>query len=244
MDAIRRLARRRGLVVIEDAAHSLGGRWKGRRVGAMADLTIFSFHPVKHITTGEGGLVATDDDELARRLRTFRSHGITRDPKRLTRDEGPWYYEQQSLGYNYRLTDFQCALGTSQLAKAGGFVRARRDVAARHAKALAGVGDVAPAVERPGAFHAYHLYPVRVPADRRRAVFETLRARGLGVQVHYYPVHLQPYYRERLKTRPGQFPAAEAFYAGEISLPCFPGMTAADVRRVARELDAALRGGR
>jgi UDP-4-amino-4,6-dideoxy-N-acetyl-beta-L-altrosamine transaminase len=242
MDEISRIARKRKLVVIEDAAHSLGASWKGRRVGSMADLTIFSFHPVKHITTGEGGMVVTDDADLARRLRIFRSHGITRDPKALTRDEGPWYYEQQSLGFNYRLTDFQCALGSSQLAKAAPFIRARRAVAALYGKALPAVDGVRLPVERSGARHVYHLYPVQVPAPLRRAAFETLRARQIGVQVHYYPVHLQPYYRHHLKTRPGLCPAAEAFYAGEISLPCFPGMRPGDVHRVARELEAALRG--
>ncbi len=244
MDAIRRIARRRKLVVIEDAAHSLGGRWKGRKVGQMADLTIFSFHPVKHITTGEGGMVVTDDPALALRLKTFRSHGITRDPRKLTRDEGPWYYEQQELGYNYRLTDFQCALGSSQLAKAEAFINARRKIARSYAPALSGLVEVLPPVERTGARHVYHLYPVRVPAARRRAVFESLRGDGIGVQVHYYPVHLQPYYRERLKTKPGLCPKAEAYYAGEISLPVFPGMREADVTRVAKSLATALRRGR
>ena len=212
LDAVRRIAKRRGLVVIEDAAHALGARYRGRAVGGLADLTVFSFHPVKHITTGEGGMVTTDDDGLRRRLLSFRSHGITKDPAEMSRDEGPWYYEMVELGYNYRLTDLQCALGASQLKKAEGFVRARRRRAALYDRLLLDVPEVEGPVERPWARHAYHLYPIRLRpgGPSRRTVFERLRAGGLGVQVHYIPVHLQPYYRKRFKTGPGLCPRAEA----------------------------------
>ena len=237
LESIVRIARRHNLIVIEDAAHSVGALSHGRRVGTLADMTCFSFHPVKHITTGEGGLVTTDDDALASKLRMFRTHGITKDPTALTRDEGPWYYEQHVLGFNYRITDFQCALGSSQLKRAGAFVRARRALAAAYGRALEGWEDVTGAVERPWARHSYHLYPIRLAQPRRRrAVFEGLRARGFGVQVHYIPVHLQPYYRRVLGTRPGMCPRAEAFYAAEISLPVFPQMKPADVRRVVAAL--------
>ncbi|HEX7900452.1 MAG TPA: UDP-4-amino-4,6-dideoxy-N-acetyl-beta-L-altrosamine transaminase [Planctomycetota bacterium] len=242
--AIRRVARKHGLVVIEDAAHALGARYRGRRVGGLADLTVFSFHPVKHITTGEGGMVTTDDDAFRRRLLLFRGHGITKDPAEMSRNEGPWYYEMRELGYNYRITDFQCALGHSQLKKADGFVKTRRRRAALYDELLRDVPGVAAAVQRPWAEHSYHLYPVRVRpgGPSRRAVFDALRAAGLGVQVHYIPVHLQPYYQKRLRTRRGLCPRAEAFYDAEISLPLFPRMTEADVRRVVRTLKGALGG--
>lgn len=244
MPAILRTARRKGLVVIEDAAHALGARCRGKRVGSMADMTVFSFHPVKHITTGEGGMVTTNDAALARRLRRFASHGITKDPAELEKNEGPWYYEMQELGYNYRITDFQCALGLSQLKKADSFVRARRALAAQYDRLLKKeVPEVSGAVERPWARHSYHLYPIRLkPGTRpRRAVVEELRARGIGVQVHYIPVHLQPYYRRRFGTGPGLCPNAEAFYDAEISLPLFPRMGGKDVLRVVGTLKDVLR---
>lgn len=243
LPAIRRIARRHHLVVIEDAAHALGARCRGRRVGSLADLTVFSFHPVKHITTGEGGMVTTDDGVLARRLRFFASHGITKDPHEMTRNEGPWYYEMQHLGYNYRITDIQCALGLAQLAKVEKFIRDRRALAAHYDHYLTRVPEVTPAVVRPWARHSYHLYPIRLRsgARSRREVVEGLRAQGIGVQVHYIPVHLQPYYRERFGTREGMYPHAEAFYASEISLPLFPRMREQDVRRVVGTLEDVLR---
>ncbi|MBI3857800.1 MAG: UDP-4-amino-4,6-dideoxy-N-acetyl-beta-L-altrosamine transaminase [Planctomycetes bacterium] len=243
LPAIRRIARRRGLVVIEDAAHALGARCRGQRVGTLADLTVFSFHPVKHITTGEGGMVTTDDEALARRLRMFSSHGITKDPAELEHNEGPWYYEMQQLGYNYRITDFQCALGIAQLAKVEEFIRVRRARAAQYDRLLKELPEVSGAAVRPWARHSYQLYPIRLRAGSRprRAVVEELRARGIGVQVHYIPVHLQPYYRKRFGTRKGQYPRAEAFYSSEISLPLFPRMRESDVRRVVRTLKDVLR---
>jgi UDP-4-amino-4,6-dideoxy-N-acetyl-beta-L-altrosamine transaminase len=244
LPAFRRLAKERGLVVIEDACHALGTRLGKRRIGSISDMTIFSFHPVKHLTTGEGGMITTDRDDLARRLRKFRSHGITKVAAEMEHDEGPWYYEMQDLGYNYRITDFQCALGLSQLRKADGFVRARRSLAALYDRALAGYNEVATPTVRSWARHSYHLYPLRLRLDRisrtRRQVFEALRAQGLGVQVHYVPVHLQPYYRKRFGTGKGLCPAAEAFYESEISLPLYPRMTPSDVRRVVAALHEAV----
>lgn len=244
IDRIVALAKKRGWVVIEDAAHGLGAEYKGRRVGALADLTIFSFHPVKHITTGEGGMVTTDDTGLAQKVRIFRQHGITKDPALLTRSEGPWYYEMQSLGFNYRITDFQCALGSSQLAKAMRFVNLRRKLAQTYTKLLTKVDGVQPAVEKTVARHSYHLYPVRIDFRKfgvsRKELFERLRAKNILPQVHYIPVHLQPYYQHRLKTGPGQFPKAEAFYESELSLPLHPQLSAADVRSIVTALKAAL----
>jgi UDP-4-amino-4,6-dideoxy-N-acetyl-beta-L-altrosamine transaminase len=245
LEAFRALARKRGVTLIEDAAHSLGAQHRGRRVGSQADLSIFSFHPVKHITTGEGGMVTTDRPELAQRLQDFRQHGITKEPARMSRNDGPWYYEMTELGYNYRLTDFQCALGTSQLKKVESFVRARRSAAEKYADSLASVEELSLPVERPWARHAYHLYPVRVREELlrggRRALFERLRERGLGVQVHYIPVYWHPYYQEHFGTRLGACPRAEQFYRSEISLPLFPQIRASEQARTVREVVAAVR---
>jgi dTDP-4-amino-4,6-dideoxygalactose transaminase len=234
LDGFRELARRKGLVLIEDAAHALGARLGGGRIGSISDFTTFSFHPVKHITTGEGGMITTDDAEAARKMRMFRHHGITRDLEQMGMDEGPWYHEMQVLGYNYRITDFQCALGISQLAKVERFIQARRKIAGRYTSAFQKVGGLGTPVERDGARHVYHVYPLRVPAERRRSVFESLRKEGLGVQVLYIPVPWQPFYRDRFETKRGEFPGAERFYSSEISLPIFPQMTAADVTRVVK----------
>jgi perosamine synthetase len=239
MDAFREIARGRDLLVIEDGAHSLGARLSGRPVGALADLTIFSFHPVKTITTGEGGAVTTDDDELARRLRLFRTHGITKNAGEFVQsdvEQGPWYYEMQELGFNYRITDLQCALGLSQLRRLGEFVERRRAIVNRYREAFGADEALMVPALRPGAEPAWHLFPLRLRLERlgatRGALFQALRARGLGVQVHYIPIHLQPYYRKRFGYSPGDFPEAEAYYAAEISLPLFPRMTDEDVEDV------------
>lgn len=213
-----------GIKLVADAAHSLGASYKGRKVGTLADLTALSMHPVKPITTAEGGAVLTDDPEMAQRAADFRTHGITRDPSRLGRDEGPWYYEQQALGYNYRLTDLQCALGTAQMGKIDRFIQRRREIAARYTEALADSGLALPPTS-PEVEPGWHLYVVRVPeAKQRRPFFERLRELGLGVQVHYIPVYRHPYYRE-LGYREGLCPKAEDYYSRCISLPLYPKMT-------------------
>lgn len=225
------MAKDRGICVIEDACHALGGDRGGSKVGTEADMSVFSFHPVKHITTGEGGMVVTDNAQYAERLRLFRSHGITKDPKLMEgSSQGPWYYEMVDLGYNYRITDLQCALGTSQMEKLDGFIARRRELAGLYDERLSPLMGVTPPPSHPG--HAYHLYPVQVAPERRKELFERFREKGIGVQVHYVPVHLQPYYRHRFGYGPGDFPRAERFYAGEISLPMFPGMTEGDLERV------------
>ncbi len=235
-DALRALAREAGVPLVADACHSLGARWRDRPVGSLADMTVLSFHPVKHITTGEGGMVLTDDEGHYGRMLDFRNHGLTRDPARLQRpDEGPWYYEMHALGLNYRITDMACALGRAQLRRLDGFVERRRALVARYREALAALPDVSCLPELPGARASWHLFPVRVAARRRRAVFDHLRARGLGVQVHYIPVHVQPWYRAR-GWREGQFPHAERWYAETISLPLFPAMADEDVARVVAAL--------
>lgn len=211
------------MLVIEDASHALGGDRDGKKVGKDADMTVFSFHPVKHITTGEGGMVVTDNGEFADRMRLFRSHGITKDPEKMfIKDQGPWYYEMQELGYNYRLTDIQCALGISQLKKLDAGIARRREIAARYKKAFEGLDWIQTPPKHLG--HAYHLYPIRVGASIRRGFFEHLRSRGVGVQVHYIPVHMQPYFRDRFGYSDGSFLVAERACASEISLPVFVGV--------------------
>jgi perosamine synthetase len=230
--ALGDLCRQHGLALVADGCHALGAAFQGRQVGSLADLTAFSFHPVKHLTTGEGGMVTTDDAGLAQRLRRFRNHGIAAD-FRQREAQGSWYYEMVDLGYNYRLTDIQCALGLSQLRKLPDFVARRQAMARRYDAAFAGLAGVEPLARRDGREHSYHLYVVRLklPLDRARA-FQALRRRGLGVNVHYLPVHLHPFYRERFGTGPGLCPAAEAAYEEILSLPLFPAMTDEQVETV------------
>lgn len=230
--ALRALAERHGLALVDDASHSVGGSDRGRPVGSLADLSTFSFHPVKHLTTGEGGMITTDDAELAGRMRVFRNHGITSDHRQRA-EQGGFFYEMVELGYNYRITDFQCALGLSQLRRLPEFVRRRQEVAARYDAAFAGIPAVLPLAVREGVSHAYHLYPVLLDLDRlsadRATVFAALRAEGIGVNVHYVPVHLHPFYRERFGTGPGTCPVAEAAYERLVTLPMFPRMSDGDV---------------
>ncbi len=234
-----------GVPIIEDACHALGAVREARAVGAPggADITCFSLHPVKAITTGEGGLAVTEDPELARRMRAFRTHGIVREGVSPEPWEGSWYYEMRSLGFNYRITDFQCALGRSQLRHLDAWVARRNAIAAAYRERLATEQRVElPPAPAAGQRHAYHLFIVRVRAGReaRRAVFEGLRAAGIGVQVHYIPVYRLPYYRDELGYAQDACPNAEALYSGSISLPIFPAMHERDVERVADELTRLL----
>jgi perosamine synthetase len=239
-NALREITSRRGLALVADACHALGATYHGRPVGSLADLSTFSFHPVKPITTGEGGMVTTDAPEWARRMRAFRNHGITTD-HRQREAAGSWYYEMVELGFNYRLTDLQCALGLAQLPRLPGWLRRREEIARRYHRAFAGNPAVRPLAELSGRTHGRHLYVVRVAGDRKR-VFTELRARGVGVQVHYIPVHLHPFYRERFGTGPGLCPAAEAAYESILSLPIFPAMSDADVDRMVVTLANAAEG--
>ncbi|OGQ88472.1 MAG: UDP-4-amino-4,6-dideoxy-N-acetyl-beta-L-altrosamine transaminase [Deltaproteobacteria bacterium RIFOXYD12_FULL_56_24] len=238
--ALRDLAQSHGLALVADACHSLGGSYKGKRVGTLADLTVFSFHPVKHITTGEGGMVVTDNPELAARMRRFRNHGIDTD-HRQREASGTWAYQMVGLGYNYRLTDLQAALGTNQLAKLPGWLEKRRVLAAIYDAALAKVAAVRSIVVRPNNEHAYHLYVVRlVDRDMRGRIFAGLRQHSIGANVHYLPVHLHPYYREVFHTVPGLCPNAEAAYDCILTLPLHQGMDEADVDRVVHVLKQEL----
>jgi UDP-4-amino-4,6-dideoxy-N-acetyl-beta-L-altrosamine transaminase len=256
---VRAIALRHNACVVEDAAHSLGATYSSslgiHRSASCAhtDMAILSFHPVKHLTTGEGGAITTNDSALFEALSDLRSHGITKDPARLETNDGPWYYEQQRLGFNYRITDVQCALGVSQARKFPAFLARRRAIAARYDAAFA----PHPSVLRPlgvprGCVSAYHLYVIGlVPrqgedlasvAARRKALFQALRERNVLPQVHYIPVHRQPDYRE-CGLAGGSFPGAEAYYAGCLSLPMFPAMTDDDVDYVASAVQDALRVG-
>jgi len=236
-DALTELAGSRGLALADDACHAIGGSYRGRPVGSFAAVNTFSFHPVKHMTTGEGGAVTTDDPQLARRMRIFRNHGITTD-HRQRQAKGSWLYEMVDLGFNYRLTDIQCALGISQLPKLPGWICRRQAIAQRYDGAFAHIPSVRPLAVRPEVSHAYHLYVIRLELERlqvdRAAVFSALRAEGIGVNVHYIPVHLHPYYRRTFGTAPGDCPVAEAAYERILSLPIFPTMTDEDSDDVIR----------
>ncbi len=243
-DALRDIARRNDLMLVADACHSLGGQYKGVPVGSLADLSTFSFHPVKHITTGEGGMIASDNTDLAERMRIFRNHGITSDHRERS-IQGSWFYEMVDLGYNYRITDFQCALGISQLRKLVDWVERRRTIARRYDVAFSEIIGIEPLNVRPEAYHAYHLYVIRLKAEDlgcdRETLFSRLRFRGIGVNVHYIPVHLHPYYRQRFGTGPALCPQAEAAYKQIISLPMYPGMTDADVEDVIKAVHEVTR---
>jgi dTDP-4-amino-4,6-dideoxygalactose transaminase len=243
LDEIARCADRHGLTVIEDACHAPGATYRARRVGAIAHYTVFSFHPVKHITTGEGGLVTTVDPKAAQRLREFRNHGITSSVQDREH-AGTWVYEMQTLGYNYRLTDLQCALGLSQLERLPQFLVRRQAIANRYDRAFAGLDVIECPVVRPDRISAWHLYVIRLHLDRlragRREIFEALRAENIGVNVHYIPVPWHPYY-QALGFRKGGWPEAEASYERMLSLPIFPGMSDDDAGDVERAVVKVLR---
>jgi UDP-4-amino-4,6-dideoxy-N-acetyl-beta-L-altrosamine transaminase len=245
MAAIADLARQYGVRIIEDASHAIGGRYRGEPIGngRYSDITVFSFHPVKVITTAEGGVAVTNDERLARTMASYRSHGISRDPAEMAAPpEGPWYYEQTRLGFNYRLTDVQAALGLSQLQRLDDYVATRHRRAARYDTRLAGLPVTVP-FQHPDSYSGYHLYVVRLALDRiphsRREVFDRMRATGIGVNVHYIPVYRQPYYRA-LGFAPGYCPEAEAYYQDAISLPLFATLTEDDVDTVVRALTSAV----
>jgi perosamine synthetase len=234
-DFLAQIARRHNIVLVDDACHALGGQYKGRPVGSLADLNVFSLHPVKHITTGEGGVIATDSADFAQRMRIFRNHGITTDHHQREK-KGSWFYEMVDLGYNYRLTDFQCALGLSQLRKLPRWIIRRQEIARCYDEAFSTIDAFSPLYRRQDVSHAYHLYVVQLDLSKIRAsreeIFTALRAEGIGANVHYIPVHLHPFYRKKYNTGPGFCPIAEAAYERILSLPMFPRMTDHDLQYV------------
>ena len=249
MDAIHTIARSRNLTVIEDAAHALGAEIGGRRIGGLSDLTTFSFHPVKHITTGEGGMVTGNDPALVEGLKRFRNHGIEREVRQRQKSTpGAWRQDMIALGFNYRLTDIQSALGLSQLSRLDARLTRREDIARRYREAFAAMPEATVAPTRQGTRHAWHIYPLLLNRDRlerdRETIFQALRAENIGVSVHYLPVHLHPYYRERLGTGPGLCPAAEAAFERLLTLPLFPGMTDGDVADVIAAVEKVIRWAR
>jgi len=235
LDAIRSIAAQHGLIVIEDACHALGAKYRGRTVGSISDMTVFSFHPVKHVTTGEGGMVTTDNAGFAETLRRFRNHGISSDAyQRQT--AGQWYYEMVLLGLNYRMPDILCALGDQQLKRLDANLARRREIAARYSEAFRELPFIVLPQTKPEMDHAWHLFPIRLQLEKlsadRSQIFSALRAENIGVNVHYIPVHLHPYYRDRFGYRGGEYPVAEQAYERLISLPMFHGMTDRDIEDV------------
>lgn len=248
MQAIHGLAKRYGFRIIEDASHAIGGRYQGEFIGncGYSDITVFSFHPVKIITTAEGGMALTNDIALADKMALLRSHGITRDPLLMTHEaDGPWYYQQIDLGFNYRMTELQAALGVSQMQRLDQFVAQRHELARRYDELLADLPVVTP-WQHPDSYSGLHLYVIRLKLDdiRRthRQVFESLRAQGIGVNLHYIPVHSQPYY-QRMGFQSGDFPQAEHYYAEAISLPMYYGLSETMQDTVVQALREACIGG-
>lgn len=241
--AIMDLARKRALIVIEDACHALGAEYRGKRVGGIADMTVFSFHPVKHITAGEGGMVATNDLRYAETLRRFRNHGISSEA-RQRQSAGQWHYEMVLLGFNYRLADFACALGLEQLKRLDANLARRRSIAAMYTTAFSEIPGLIAPVVRGDVNPAWHLYPIRLELEKltvgRARIFTALRAENIGVNVHYIPVHLHPYYSERFGYQGGEFPVAEDAYERLISLPMFHAMSDGDVGDVIRAVGKVL----
>ena len=224
MDAIHSIAREHGLIVIEDGAHALGSVYKGKKVGSMSDMTTFSFHPVKPITTGEGGMIVTDNEDFYKKMILFRSHGITRDDSMMTRNDGPWFYQQFDLGYNYRITDIQCALGCSQMKKLDRFLALRKEIVAHYNEAFADCDNIITPYQLSDTESGWHLYIVQVKNCDRRQVFEKMREKGIGVNVHYIPVYMHPYYQEHGYENV-HCANAEEIYSHIISLPLYPGLT-------------------
>ena len=226
-DSLQAIADKHGILLIADACHSIGGKYKGRNVGTLADMNIFSFHPVKHITTGEGGMITTNDESLYNRLKLFRNHGITTDHRQRS-EAGSWFYEMTGLGYNYRITDFQCALGSSQLKKLDEWISRRQVIARIYREAFDSNGMISSLYNNDNGLNAYHLYVVKMDFNEEKTrfnFFSHMKEGGIGVNVHYIPIHLHPFYKNQFLTRSGMMPNAEAAYEKIVSLPIYPGFT-------------------
>jgi UDP-4-amino-4,6-dideoxy-N-acetyl-beta-L-altrosamine transaminase len=237
------IAKEHDLIVISDAAHSLGAEYEGQKVGTISDMTAFSFHAVKTITTGEGGMITTNNDQYAGRLRNFRSHGITTDARQREK-AGIWSYEMVDLGYNYRITDFQCALGIKQLDKLGAFIDKRDKLATRYGELLSSTDTIDTPVIKEDVKHAWHIYVIKLNQERlkidRLKLFKEMRNKNIGVNVHYIPVHMHPYYKKRFGFSEGDYPIAEDTYRNVLTLPLFPKMTILDQDRVVQALKVSI----
>ena len=228
---ISKIAKKHNLLVIEDACHALGAEYKGKKIGSLADMTIFTFHPVKAITAGEGGMVLTNSREFCEKLKIFRHHSMIKRP-----EKGGWYYEIENPGFNYRITDIQSALGISQLKKLDVFIKRRREVVTKYNRAFRGIKEIRIPTEKDYVKSAWHIYPIQLHSDRlrlkREQIFDILRRENIGVQVHYIPLHFQPFYKKQFRYRKGDFPIAEKYYEGALSLPLFPKMTNKEIEYV------------
>jgi len=246
LEEIQKIAQENNLIIIEDASHALGATYKGSKIGSISDMTTFSFHPVKHITTGEGGMITTNKEKYYERLKLFRTHGITKEKDKLLNYDGPWYYEMHELGYNYRLTDFQCALGIAQLKKIDKNVQRRIEIVQKYNEEFKDLEEIRiPFFDSTSSTSAWHLYVIQLNLEKlkvsRREIFEDLRAENIGVNVHYIPIHLQPYYQKRFGYHLGDFPKAENYYLRAITLPIFPKMSDRDVNDVTRAVKKVIR---
>ena len=244
LEEISSLAKSYNVKLIEDASHAIGAKYNNQSIGncSYSDITIFSFHPVKIITTGEGGMALTNQEELADKMMILRTHGITRDAAKMSQNDGPWYYQQLALGFNYRMTDIQAALGITQCERLESYVAKRNEIAHFYHKALSGLSLKTPEIQK-NSYSSYHLYIIRLDLDKisssHHDVFVTLRDSGIGVNLHYIPIHLHPYY-ENLGFRKGDFPNAESFYSEAISIPMFPTISDESMKEVVSKLELAL----
>src|SRR5690625_89204 len=234
-DEIMQLAKKHDLIVIDDAAHGLGASYKGKNIGSIGDMTMFSFHPVKHITTGEGGMITTNNKDFYNKLLQFRNHGITRDLQKMKMKHEPWYYEMQTLGYNYRMTDIQAALGLSQFEKVNTFLLERKKIAQKYNRAFSNMESIILPLQEKGCISSWHLYIIRLKLEKlntnRTEIYKALQKENIGVNVHYIPVYLHPYYQQLGYTR-GLCPQAEKIYEEILTLPLFPKMTEEDQNNV------------
>ncbi|WP_214480153.1 UDP-4-amino-4,6-dideoxy-N-acetyl-beta-L-altrosamine transaminase [Bacillus sp. SM2101] len=243
LDDIMSIARKHDLIIIEDAAHALGAKYKGRQIGSISDMTMFSFHPVKHITTGEGGVITTNNPNYYDKLIQFRNHGITRNCEKMGENEGAWYYEMQFLGFNYRMTDIQAALGISQLKKVDSFISRRKAIVRKYNSAFDKLNQLTLPYEKNDRLSSYHLYVIKLDLHKlngaRKEIYEALINENIGVNVHYIPVYLQPYYQQLGYPR-SLCPVAEKFYGDAITLPLFPKMTDEDVESVIKAVQKVI----
>jgi dTDP-4-amino-4,6-dideoxygalactose transaminase len=241
MDELMDIARRHNLLVIEDAAHAVGAKYRGQPVGSIGDATAFSFYVIKNLTTGEGGMVTTNNPELAEKVRILRLHGMSHDAWKRYDARGSWYYEVQMLGFKYNMSDIQAALGLHQLARLESFTERRAQIVAEYGRRFAALPELTLPQARPEVRHAWHLYPIRVDGERltigRDQFIEEMKERGIGTSVHFIPIHYHPYYQQTLGLKPGDFPNTDKLFAGLLSLPLFPRMTDADVERVANAVE-------